>query len=609
MTSTIVFQKGPASSPAAGKDSDSIDATRIQWNLANGTVSIEKGPEVFLAEVVNNPATGVRGRVAVMGYLTFGSLNKSKKDLAHDLLVAWKEEGYNALMGFEGSFSLFMYDEREGKSLVASDIMGSRPLFITETPSLIAIGTSVKALLALRPDTPAIDRAYVWAFIHSASTIADRTSVESIRSFGAGQAFEFTGKGGGTKNQYWNPQFEPDTRRSFKDTAAEMIENLKLTMSELFHGSSAPCLFLSGGLDSRLLAGLCPDNVVGITLCERMNKEVQIAARVAQKCGLKHRLIIRDPEWYPSLMNAASTEYGALWKWNEAGYIPLQQPGVDFDCDVATLGFGFNTYFKGLHLKWPPLWKPDDGKTSLEDRFLELTPMAPKYAKDTAGILKNGVREDCREQFHAAIRAVLARLGPFVSDIPEMWELFWTGDMVRVSEFLNLVCLRGFTSERNVLSSPRMRRFALTVPCEMRSDDALVLEGLRMVGKGLRWISVANSWLPACFPEALHKSALRCRNHARRARSAMLRFRKSDDISSFAGWPRYDRMLVVNQGMRETVENLINDDKALPEDIFDRAALRQMWREHLDGKVDHQHDLVSLMTFGIFHRDQISPRL
>ena len=203
------------------------------------------------------------------------------------------------------------------------------------------------------------------------------------------------------------------------------------------------------------------------------------------------------------------------------------------------------------------------------------------------------------------VAAQYRRVRNWASLAPDLWELFSFGSMHRNNYFAHLTCLRDATSERNLLSSARVWRLYLTVPCYrgLAGHAAIVPTALRLLGKRLAWIQDSRSWLPVCFPRWSHVAVQKVRSRATvPIRSAILRLTGSKSIAGHGSWPWFDRLLQVDSKIVTVMKALIEDDFALPDSMFDRAAVRGLWRSHVDGISDNTDQLCLLANFGLFRR-------
>jgi hypothetical protein len=226
-----------------------------------------------------------------------------------------------------------------------------------------------------------------------------------------------------------------------------------------------------------------------------------------------------------------------------------------------------------------------------------------QYSSFGQNVLRKEIHRECRDAYAEAAKTEIERCLQWANNMPDLWELYQTRSMVCVKEMLNLVCLRSFTSERNLFSSPRLRKLYLTIPTDTRADGRLVLEALKVVGKGLALLPDASSWLPARFPAWMHNGSQQCRRNLSRARSALLRMTSNPEISGHGAWQRTDRLLDTSSDLQNIVTSVIKDCEALPDNIFDRDFLLELWTKRNKNLVEKHMLLALLVSFGLFHKE------
>lgn len=579
------------------------------WQLPHAAVALRQSAELFLACRNTDPNRGLAGAAAVLGYVVLERPGRPKDELAQALLAAWKQHGPSFVNSLEGSFSLFLYDAAEERYLLAADPMNSRPLWLAQNAGDIIAGSDVRNAARLLPRLPLLDKAHAWSFLHRRCSVADRSFFEGIRSIEAGQLAEFHRGRLVSKTRYMEPFVRPDHNRLIRDTAAQLNDAMRQTAYEACHGSRSPALLLSGGLDSRLIAGLCPQNVTGVTVCDRLNREVHIAARIARRCGLKHDVVFRRPDFYGSMMEESSWESAAMWVWSEAHFLPLIWPDYDFNHDVAMLGFASDTLLKGTYLAFPRLWEGwqgQHGPEPTESQFVDLVLDAPRnFTPYLRPILQPKFLRECEDAVRAVIAERYRQLRQWASFAPDLWELYSFDSMYRNNCFANLTGLRRGASERNLFSSPRIYRLYLTIPCYQRTPAThhIVPKAIQLAGKGLSWLPDSNTWLPVCSPRWAHEAMVMLRvKVVSRIRGLFLSRRQSKSISGQSAWSRFDRLMTIDDTIRSTMARLVEDESAFPDDMFDRPAIRKLWNAQLDGTADFSTQLYLLASFGIFHR-------
>ncbi len=546
-----------------------------------------------------------RGTAVALGYVCIDRTPPASEEVGRQLLRMWQDEGVAFLQKLEGSFSLILYLEHDDRLLIATDSQGSRPLWQASRGDCHVFSDDLAAAAASLPGPLALDRAYLWSFFRHGRSIGAHSPFESIRAMEAGEAMEFHAGSLHRRARYTDPVFRPESGGVGR-FAARLVDAVTTTVQQACATARAPALLLSGGLDSRLVAGACPANVVGVTLADTPNAETAAAARVAGACGLSQRLILRDAGWYPGLMQPASRLSAGVWTWNQAHYLPLAEPQWDYGFDVTVLGYGSDTYFKGDSLKWPRLWDRPAGR--IEDHLLRLFTDFPLAHPQGAQVLRAEVRADCEQANREAASAMIEQVARWGSCVPDMWELFWTHGLNRLRAGLNLVCLRRFTSERNAFSSRRVQQLYLATPAKARASGEIIRRAVWHIGKKLVWIPDANTWLPAGFPGWVHRSAMLARRQIALARQRVRRRQRSGNYVSHCSWPHFDRFWLCSPAMRSAFESLLADDSALPDTIFDKDAIQRFWVDHAEGRPVQAGLFDAVATFGLLHRHIQSSR-
>jgi Asparagine synthase/Glutamine amidotransferase domain len=157
-----------------------------------------------------------------------------------------------------GSFNLAIIDLARGEVMIANDRMGSIPLDYAEVPGGVIV-TSVPALLGLGRLVPReIDWTACAEMLYVGHTLGDRTVVAHAARLRPATMLRWSARSGSleTVPTKLSPTcLEPDPGRADVDGIGDRIEEACRRHARL-GGHSA--LFLSGGMDSRLLLAAWP---------------------------------------------------------------------------------------------------------------------------------------------------------------------------------------------------------------------------------------------------------------------------------------------------------------------------------------------------------------
>ncbi|KAK4151883.1 hypothetical protein C8A00DRAFT_35453 [Chaetomidium leptoderma] len=166
-----------------------------------------------------------------------------------------------------GEFSLVLYDERvvvdhengkrngKGKVIMARDRFGIKPLFWTRVAGRLLVASEAKAFLAMGWE-PEWD---VGAVVEGVWQVGERTLFEGVNKVLPGCWVEVGAGGEMVKGRYWDLDYadkrEPETR-----SVEEMVLGVREQLTEAIRlrlRADVPIgIYLSGGIDSSLLAGI-----------------------------------------------------------------------------------------------------------------------------------------------------------------------------------------------------------------------------------------------------------------------------------------------------------------------------------------------------------------
>jgi asparagine synthase (glutamine-hydrolysing) len=205
----------------------------------------------------------------------FQSLRSSLLDAGHrfstrtdtEVLVHLYEE-YGAELGhaLEGMFAFAVWDMQKRRLLLGRDRYGEKPLFYAEVGGELTFASELTALLegaglSLELDPAAVDEYFTYGYVAGPSSI-----VAGVRQLLPGHTLQWDEAGRTARTAcYWSPPRPPRT------TSAPLPELVRET-EQLLEGSVRSRLvadvpvgvFLSGGVDSTLVAALAARNVGGL---------------------------------------------------------------------------------------------------------------------------------------------------------------------------------------------------------------------------------------------------------------------------------------------------------------------------------------------------------
>jgi asparagine synthase (glutamine-hydrolysing) len=213
-------------------------------------------------------------------------------------LAAYGQWGSDCFPRFNGMFALVIYDALSQRVVLARDRVGKKPLYYAVLGESLAFASELKALLECVPTLPReIDREALKAYVDLGYVPSPLAIFSGVRKLQAATVATFDLLGTReSMSQYWRlPAPDPGIRRI--ENAAEELDLLLQDAVKLRLQADVPVgVFLSGGLDSSLVAAVCAQKAPSlkaftVKFRDAAYDESGIAARVASWIGLPHTVI------------------------------------------------------------------------------------------------------------------------------------------------------------------------------------------------------------------------------------------------------------------------------------------------------------------------------
>jgi asparagine synthase (glutamine-hydrolysing) len=168
------------------------------------------------------------------------------------LLRLFEDEGDACVHRLNGQWAFAVWDRRSNKLFLSRDRFGVRPLFYTKLPDCFLFASEIPALFVHRQvrreiDIQALDEVFTFW-----SALPPRTAFEDIFELSPGHSL-WLADGKVETRMYWQPGYHP---AGGPQSAEELLELLRDATRLRVHADVPVGAYLSGGLDSTLIAAL-----------------------------------------------------------------------------------------------------------------------------------------------------------------------------------------------------------------------------------------------------------------------------------------------------------------------------------------------------------------
>ncbi|MDD2761665.1 MAG: asparagine synthase (glutamine-hydrolyzing) [Methylomonas sp.] len=175
------------------------------------------------------------------------------------ILHLYEQYGVDLLQHLNGQFAFALYDKRQKRLMLARDHVGIAPLFYTVAGQRFIFGSEIKAILQVPGVERGVDLTGLDQLLTFPGLVSPRTLFENIHALQPGH-FILVEQGDVKVKEYWDLSYplasELDDRISEQECVERLDEALTQAVDYRLHADVPVGFYLSGGLDSSLIAGL-----------------------------------------------------------------------------------------------------------------------------------------------------------------------------------------------------------------------------------------------------------------------------------------------------------------------------------------------------------------
>jgi asparagine synthase (glutamine-hydrolysing) len=337
------------------------------------------------------------------------------RELSDELLALrlYEDMGEQFISKLSGVFILAIWDEMKKKLTIANDRFGLYPLYYAHYKGRLVFSPEMKGILWDPDFEKKIDLRSIAEYMRFQHILGDKTFFEELKLLRNASILEYDlNRDQMTIKDYWDFSHIPEIPPSitFNDAVNEAGRLLKASIDKNTVGNYRFGVYLSGGLDSRVVLGLVNhDNfpINTVTYGEHYCRDVVYAQRIAKLIGSEHHYFeINDGDWVKEYADLHLDLTEGFHSWIHAHGISVMDHVRSF-IDVNLTGFGGGQ----SAIDWediPLLYSKDDlaftsrlfnllsqattwpSMDDIEERML----YSPRYAKQMIGLAFDSFLEE-----------------------------------------------------------------------------------------------------------------------------------------------------------------------------------------------------------------------
>jgi asparagine synthase (glutamine-hydrolysing) len=290
------------------------------------------------------------------------------------LLKGWAEWGEGVLDRLAGMFAFCLVEHGSGRSVLARDRLGKKPLYLQDLPGGgLRLASSLPALVAAGGVDTSVDPVALHHYLSFHSIVpAPHTILNGVRKLPPATVMVIEPDGQRRERRYWDPPFDRDpAREDWTDADWEdaVLEALRVAVRRRMVSDVPVGILLSGGLDSSLIVallaeqgqrGLATFSVGFRDVGERVGDEFEFSDLVAREFGTDHHQIRVEPDrLLPALPRAIAAMSEPMVSHDAVAFFLLAEE-VARVRKVVQSGQGADEVFAGYYW-YPPLLEADGG--------------------------------------------------------------------------------------------------------------------------------------------------------------------------------------------------------------------------------------------------------
>lgn len=243
------------------------------------------------------------------------------------------------LTEMEGEYTAFYFDAKTDILHVINDRFGSRPLFYLKTSKGVFFCSNIILLLCLCRYKVTLNPLGLMQQLCFGHPVGETTHITGVQRLFPASHLQLT-SGQLNQRRYWHLNYAPQTNLNPKTFCNQVYAAFREGTVRRAHLMKQGLVALSGGLDSRLIAGSLPDDAdfSFYTFYSSLGKplmDFQVASQIAQILHRRHL----TKEWLPGAFSSAARDLTFL----VGGLIPMNHslkslPPSEFGYDLYMAG-------------------------------------------------------------------------------------------------------------------------------------------------------------------------------------------------------------------------------------------------------------------------------
>lgn len=529
-------------------------------------------------------------------------------------LHLYEDCGENFVNNLEGSYVLVIYDIKNGRILVANDKHGLRHLYFTKNGNRYIFSSEVKAILKDETFRKEVDHEAVADFFAFGRILGQKTFFREIKTVPPASLVVWS-KGRISERKYWSFKFGENTNSALNsDYYVNNLVNLfRKAAKKRTRGKYRLGIFLSGGLDSRTVAGAVKNEVQELstfTYGIKGGDEANIAQKVAKTIGAKHHFVELRRDFLAQYAEKAIYYTDGMMPCAHIWWmtlLPMARKHVDIVFHGTSLDILLGTYLSRVAFRhsldrMSSVFLEREVSKANSDVFLSLLfsgQNSPISLKIAPFFYSESYYQKIKDYPFKSFKKSFERTGGI--DSVSRTDYFFLESLARLH--LSLVLVRNYVEDRLLGFDEDFFAFALNIPTKLRFGYRLYYQFLTRLAPAVAKVPYQRTGVPPQWPIFAHRIGFIVKGGYKLI-AIKLKEKTKGQISlpQEIGYPDLNQLIRTDSRTRRFFEDILLDQRTLSRNYFNGDFIVKMVNEHMTNKRNWGMQLCTLLTFELWNR-------
>ena len=520
---------------------------------------------------------------------------KGKK--SENLLRLYKDEGIDFLKHLDGSFILSICDKE--RIIIANDRLGSKNLFYAFINENLIYSSEIKGVLASDYVKPILSADALSEYFTFTYLLDDKTLFKGVELLSPGTYLAYE-KGKMQLNLYYKLEIN---RESFDySNKTEVLKRFSSILEEAVYNRMKDKkrigVFLSGGLDSRLLAGFAKrvadktgKKIITFTFGTKGGRQEKIAKEIAKRLNLENHFYEIPSDSISKHANEIVYKGDGHIRIRDAHFISHLRD-IQSHVDTVLVGLFCSELFGEEMIKDISGLKSRQGLINYLWKWYDYKKVSQHKSKIFSNNIKITSKALLKDRFKKSLEAIDAESN---NDISHLWEISQRDRryIIAINNYISW-----YLEARLPFLDNKIVEFALPLPINLKVNKKLIHLANSTLFPILANIPWEKSGLPPNFPGLLELSFKIERYFIQKIKELIQQISQNKIVFRNLDYRAYGYHLRKGS-QRFTVDVLLNKIQG---EMWNKEYIRTLVKEHMNLKKNHEIILCDLIQIELLNK-------